>query len=140
MENSKSLTWPEFLEQFKPLRNELSADPGQLMYETFGAELEFVSNADPHRVWTYVDSGEYSVIVEGLQFSNRVAFYITEVPWVDGFSYEVGLEEEPETCSACGEDETPDGETLMVSYGCSWRKGYCMNCCNCEHHKGTEWY
>jgi hypothetical protein len=140
MDNAKRLTWPEFLEQFRPTRNELSNESDQLMYETYGAELEFVMNADPNHVWTYVDSGEYAVTVEGRQIANRVGYFITELPWVEGTSYEVDLDEVPESCSGCGEEETPDGETLMVSYGCDSRKEYCMNCCNCADHRGTEWY
>lgn len=140
MSETKQLTWSEFVQQFKPRRNHLSPNPEEYMFETFGAELEFVADFEEIFVWTYVDHGEFSVTIEGMQVKNRVGYFVTEQPWTEGTSYEIDMDDVPESCSGCGEDETPDGETLMVSYGCDIRKQYCLNCCNCPEHKDTEWY
>jgi hypothetical protein len=53
------------------------------MFETYGAEQDFVYATDYHYVWTYVDGDEGTYLVSGRAFVNRIGYIITEVPWED---------------------------------------------------------
>jgi|Laugrespbdmm15sn_2_1035079.scaffolds.fasta_scaffold86555_2 hypothetical protein len=117
--NELSLTWSEFVDQFKPETNKFSKDPDQMMYETYGEEVEWVSRMDPHYVWTYVDVDFGSVVVEGYHYVNRIGYFITEVPWIDSTSYEVDLQ--MSTCDNCSVALEESG------YDCD---GLCVNCCD----------
>jgi hypothetical protein len=138
--NELSLTWSEFVEQFKPEPNKFSNDPDQQMFETYGEELEFVMKAKPNNIWTYLNTDGGTVTVEGFHYVNRIGYFITEVPWIDSTSYEIDLEMSPECCEACGEAETLDGELIMDVFRCDKQNGYCLNCCGCEDHTGEAWY
>ena len=140
MSNQVSMTWSEFVDFFKPIKNHFSNDPDNLMFETYGEELEFVNKANPHNIWTYLDTDGGSVTVEGFHYVNRIGYYITEVPWIDATSYEIDLEMYPECCADCGEAETLDGELIMDVFRCDAQKEYCLNCCGCPEHEGEDWY
>ena len=99
MDNQVSMTWSEFSDFFKPIRNIFSNDPDQQMYETYGAELDFIMHAKPNNVWTYLQTDEGSVTVEGVHYVNRLGYFITEVPWIDSTSYEIDLQ--IDTCDNC---------------------------------------
>lgn len=73
------LEYDEWFDKYKPI----TTDHGDIrIYETFGADLEFIQSiTDDNRVWTWIDSGDYSVIANGAFFVNRLCFYVTEVPW-----------------------------------------------------------
>lgn len=123
-----SLTWDEWQEQFKPMKNTLhSYDPTSPAFETYGEELEFVKQyVDENKVWTMIDFGYGSVIVNGMRWINRMCYYVTEKPWDENDDYEVALYLETcETCekvleNACIED---DGEMT------------CSDCCGHEECK-----
>src|SRR4051812_14157929 len=84
MQNN-GLTWEQFVEQYKPVTNEIdnNASKDNLMFETFGNELEFVNAADEHYVWTIVHDGQTEEIYPGRRFVNRLGYFITEIPWKD---------------------------------------------------------
>ena len=134
------LTWSEFVDQYKPIRNVFSKDEDQQMYETFGAELDFVTKANSNNVWTYLEGDGATVVVEGYHYVNRLGYYITEIPWEEGNSYQVDLEPWAESCEDCGESETLDGELIMDVFRCPDQKEYCLNCCGCPEHVGEDWY
>ena len=92
MSNQIFLTWSEFVQQFRPVPNKFFEDPGELMYETYGEEFDYVSGYEPNKVWTYIDHDTGSLVVEGLQKTNRVGYFITEIPWEDETSYEIEIE------------------------------------------------
>lgn len=90
----------EWEDTYKPIVNTLSDNPswdsgsGGLMFETYGHELDHVrriSEENPKRVWTYIDGHDYPVIVNGYHIVNRIGYFITDVPAVDGFDYEVTI-------------------------------------------------
>ena len=63
MTNFVSLTWKEFEEQFKPIKNHFSKDPDETMFETYGEEVDFViANTPERKVWTWAD-GDYCSFV-----------------------------------------------------------------------------
>ena len=118
MDNQVSMTWSEFVDFFKPETNKFSKDPDQMMYETYGEEVEWVNRYDPHYVWTYVDIDFGSVVVEGYHYVNRIGYFITEVPWIDGTSYEIDLQ--MNLCDNCGE------QLALKEFDCD---GLCTDCC-----------
>ena len=93
------LTWEQFVEQYKPIKNKFTKDPDQVMFETYGEEVEFVKQQDPYHIWTYVDGDNCSVTTNGWHFVNRIGDYVTEVPWKDEDYYEVDLQ--VDTCEKC---------------------------------------
>jgi hypothetical protein len=70
----------EFDETYRPLPNPLdsSASFDGALLETYGPELDHVTSADPHHVWTVLD-GAPPVIVSGFHVVNRLGYLITEV-------------------------------------------------------------
>ena len=140
MPKQVSLTWTEFVEQFQPIRNVFSNDEDQQMFETYGAELDFVQNVPIDRVWTYLEVEGGTVITNGFHYVNRLGYFITTVPAEEDTEYEVDLEMWTECCRDCGEAETKDGEVIMETYKCDAQQEYCLNCCGCDDHKGEKWY
>ena len=69
------ITEDEFFNNFKPITNPHN---GTLVFETFGAEHNFVRNQPENTVWTLLDDNS---IVSGYHWANRVGYYVTEVPW-----------------------------------------------------------
>jgi hypothetical protein len=119
--NEVSMTWSEFVNFFKPETNKFSKDPDMQMYETYGEELEYVQRYDPHYIWTYLETDEGSVTVEGFHYVNRLGYFITEVPWIDSTSYEIDLQ--VDTCDNC---DGPFGDFQHDN-------GLCDECCEgCE--------
>ena len=81
------MTEEEWFATYKPIPNHIdknaSFNDGEhgYMFETYGAEVEFVKKADPAHIWTYGDgddSGTY--IWNGWHFVNRLGYFITELP------------------------------------------------------------
>lgn len=134
------LTWEQFVEQYKPIKNKFTKDPDQVMFETYGEEVEFVKQQDPYHIWTYVDGDTASLTINGWAFVNRIGYYVTEVPWKEEDYYEIDIQPWPESCEACGEAETLDGELIMEVFRCDAQNEYCLNCCGCEDHVGEAWY
>lgn len=73
--------WDAFAEKFKPIKNHISKYDESLMFETFGAEFEYVKEQDFRHVWTWVDGDMSSLLVPGIAYVNRLGYYVTEVPW-----------------------------------------------------------
>mgnify|MGYP007026933764 FL=1 len=80
----------EFFEKYKPVANTLGEnylieqDGVCVGFETFGADLDFVRKADPKHVWTLIDCDNTHVISAGFQTVNRLAYFVTQEPWVSG--------------------------------------------------------
>lgn len=95
------LEYEEWYEKYKPIET----DHGDLMvYETYGKDLEFIQSIiEDNRVWTFVDGGDYSCIVNGAMFVNRLCYYVTEIPWEgEAGDIEIDLYEANE-CDITGE-------------------------------------
>lgn len=99
--------WDTWAEKYKPIPNKFSKQPDELMYETYGEEVEFVQKADNRYIWTYVDSDMCSLLLAGYHYVNRLGYYITEVPWTDeDTTVLLSVERECE----CYDDETGEGK------------------------------
>jgi hypothetical protein len=105
----KTLTWKEFEEQFKPIKNHFSSDPDQQMFETYGEEVEFViSKVEENKVWTWADGDYCSYVSNGYHYVNRIGYYVCEVPYDEDTEYEIITSTEEE-CECYSEDAYDDG-------------------------------
>jgi hypothetical protein len=113
-----SLTWDEWVEQFKPIKNHITKYPDNHMeyesFETFGEEVEFViSKANDNLVWTFSDGDMCTYLSNGYHYINRINYYVCTVPYDPDKTYEIIVSTEQEcTCYSEDEDvmETRDGE------------------------------
>ena len=109
--------WNAFSDKYKPIINKFSKDPTEVMYETYGEEVEYIQNYDPKYVWTYVTGDMCDLIIAGYHYVNRLGYYITENPW-DNEDTTVLLSVERE-CE-CYDEETGEGKEdcqLCEGYG-----------------------
>lgn len=83
---------------FKPVQNHISDDRGWngLMFETYGDDLQFVVAQPQNKVWTWVDSDEGTVILNGYHLVNRIGYFVTEKPWSVEQAIQVETYEESE--------------------------------------------
>ena len=117
-----SLTWKEFEEQFRPIKNHLVNDPDQQMFETYGDEVEFViSQIAQNKVWTWADGDYCSFISSGYHYVNRIGYYVCEVPYDEDTEYEIIVSTEEE-CECYNEEGYEDGE--MGRADCEKCEGY----------------
>jgi len=118
----KTLTWKEFEEQFKPIKNHFSSDPDQQMFETYGEEVEFViSKVEENKVWTWADGDYCSYVSNGYHYVNRIGYYVCEVPYDEDTEYEIITSTEEE-CECYNEEGYEDGE--MGRADCKECEGY----------------
>lgn len=129
MSKRVSLTWSEFEEQFKPIKNSFRKHSEDFMYETYGEELDFVRSAPENTIWTYSQIDYGFVISEGYHFVNRLGYYVTEIPFEPDTEYEVDLY--IETCEVCNNPFNDD------AYACQEddMEYTCNNCCG---HEGCK--
>lgn len=78
----------EFVQRYRPIKNHLdpNANPNLTygMFNTYGEEYDFVKATNEDRVWSYIDGDFVTVILPGIAGgSDRLGFYITEVPWTN---------------------------------------------------------
>ena len=80
------MKWSDWEEKYKPVKNHLDkyGNGESLMFETYGAEQEYVQSVDEKRVWTWVDGDCSSLILAGYHYVNRLGYYVTEEPWETG--------------------------------------------------------
>lgn len=111
----------EWEEQFKPVVNHLDENASWqneygvgIMFETYGAEEQYVFDQDPLKVWTYVDGDDGGTyLVSGRCFINRIGYFVCEVPYDDAIIYEIQVQEpDDELCEMCesNEKESPEGK------------------------------
>lgn len=93
---TKRIGFEKWVEKFKPIANHLCPSRGNYQvddqsytFETFGDELEFVRKQDANKVWTLLDCDGKFYVGEGFHLVNRVAYFVTEVPFVDGDFYNI---------------------------------------------------
>lgn len=55
-------------------------EPDGRMYETYGADLNYINSMPANFVWTLVDGDEDSVVVNGRAYVNRLGYYLTKKP------------------------------------------------------------
>jgi hypothetical protein len=117
-----SLTWKEFEEQFKPIKNHLVNDRDSIMFETYGEELDFVRTQDPNCIWTYADGDYCSFVMNGYHFVNRIGYHITEVPFDPETLYEIVVSTEQEC--VCYKEEGYEESGEFGDPNCPECEGY----------------
>ena len=106
----------EWLEKYKPVTNHIGTHGAyeNKMFETFGAELDFVflkNQQTPENVWTLLEGDEGQYFVAGFHVVNRVGYFITENPWETG-TEEYSNDDEVDTSFQIG-DRTFSCETAF---------------------------
>ena len=74
-----------FYEKYTPIQNHLdenAAFDGNL-FETYGAEIQFVLNYDRKKVWTILEAENNIYIAAGYHLVNRLGYFITDIEWTD---------------------------------------------------------
>jgi len=59
------------------------------MWETHGAELNFVRNQPKERVWTLIDGEEGPTVISGFHPVDAIGHFVTELPWTEETEVEV---------------------------------------------------
>lgn len=88
------MTYEQWIEKFKPIKNHIagSAPFNGTLFETFGAEYDFIRQQPPNKIWTVVDAEGHSTIISpGHHFCNRLGYLVCEVEWEEGCDIEVFL-------------------------------------------------
>ncbi len=101
------ITDARFRERFAPLKNHLNphAPFDGCMFETFGAELEYIRTQDPALVWTVIDCDGSMTIESGCHFVNRLGYLVASRPRPDTSTYAV--EDDP---------AEPEADSVSVSH------------------------
>lgn len=93
------MTEDEFDEQYPLVSNHLNPNaswafgdgPGCL-FETYGAELDFVRSQNPLTIWTLVDGDDNSqYVISGYHLVNRIGYLISTVPFPEDAAIEVPI-------------------------------------------------
>jgi hypothetical protein len=116
--------WSEWENKFKPIKNHFR-DPQheEIIFETYGEEMEFLKTQDYRNVWTWVQGDYCDLIVNGFAFVNRIGYYVCEVPWDETKDYEVIISTEVE-CE-CYDAETGEGkDDCLVCEGYGMKTEY----------------
>jgi hypothetical protein len=98
------MTEDEWYEKYKPIQNHLDSNAswnGQ-MFDTYGAEIEFVNIQPNENVWTWLEGdtgGTY--LVSGKSYVNRLGYFICTVPCTEE-AISITIDEPEELCDECG--------------------------------------
>lgn len=132
------LTEEEWFEQFKPVLNHIDENGSfdGYMFETYGDEVDYVKGQDVHHIWMYGDGDDGgSYIWNGWGFVNRIGYFITEVPWVEGTTYQIQVSIPIYYCENCDKEwEDPDN-LINDKY---WELQKCPDCATIEEIKELE--
>lgn len=79
----RAMNYFHWRRKYGPLTNHLDPNASfeRCMFETYGAELEFVRSVPDSRIWTLVEGDTGTLyIVDGFHFVNRLGYFITANP------------------------------------------------------------
>ena len=78
------LPYKRWLKQYKPIKNTVADDASEeIIFETYGPELERVLAEPNNKIWTLVDEGRHLITYAGYHLVNRLNYFICKVPWKD---------------------------------------------------------
>jgi hypothetical protein len=83
------LTYDEWYDKYRPIANPASPVKDDIIFETYGNDVDFLNKQNPLCIWTDLDGDECNFIASGAHFVNRICYYITEVPFEEGEPIEV---------------------------------------------------
>lgn len=93
-----TMSYDTWVETYRPIRNEIDTNASfdGLMFETFGAEHDFVAGIaqqDPNKVWTLREEDGVMAVTPGMGFVNRLGYFVTEVAAGDDVPDEILLDD-----------------------------------------------
>lgn len=145
MSDFKEMTMEEWEATYKPIPNNIDKnasfqnETGQgIMFETYGAELEFVKKADPKHIWTYGDGDDGgSYIWNGFHYINRLGYFITELPAPDEEECVIQIKVSSYWyyCEGCNAEIEDDGQLINDKFY-EWQ--CCPLCATPEQLKEIE--
>lgn len=115
MKDFIEMDFEEWVETYKPIKNNIDTNASfdGLMFETYGAEVEFVKKADPAHIWTYGDGDDGgSYIWNGWSFVNRIGYFITEVPCPENIEVQIKISSYWYYCEGCNKEMEDDGQLI----------------------------
>jgi hypothetical protein len=121
---TQEMTYSQWQDKYKPILNHITNN-GDISFETYGEELDFINSHDPHYIWTEVQGDMCFALVAGRAFVNRLVYFVCENPWTDADEPFIILSEEKE-CS-CYSEEDDIMESRSGEYGdpeCKECEGY----------------
>lgn len=119
MNNFIEMDFDEWCDTYKPIPNNYdeNASFDGAMFETYGAEVEFVKKANPAYIWTYGDGDDGgSYIWNGWSFVNRIGYFITEVPCPPDTDIQIKVSSYWYYCEGCGAEIEDDGQLINDRY------------------------
>lgn len=126
MRNFIEMDFDTWVETYKPIKNHIDPDASfdGYMFETYGAEVEFVKSSFPEYVWMYGDGDDgEGHIWSGWGYINRIGYFITEVPFPPNTDVQVNMNDYCYFCETCfqeweGEAGHLVSDTLGEIYKC----------------------
>lgn len=79
------MNYDEWVSYYRPYTNHLDehASFEGKMFETYGAEVEYVKAFDYNRVWTFISDAYGDRIEPGLRVVDRLGYFLTDEPWLE---------------------------------------------------------
>ena len=87
----------QFVSHFRPVPNHLNDNAsfdfgdGGCLFETYGAELDYIRLQPRDHIWTVLDVDGELMIANGLRYVNRIGYILTERYWPEYALFEVDL-------------------------------------------------
>ncbi|MGI9363366.1 MAG: hypothetical protein ACR2O7_17735 [Parasphingorhabdus sp.] len=77
------MTFDQWCEKYRTVQNTLRPDAPHdgLMFETYGAEQEYVRRQAEDCIWTLIETENGFAILSGWHVVNRFGYFVTERPW-----------------------------------------------------------
>jgi hypothetical protein len=85
------ISYEQWLEKYRPIKNPFDSDaPFEgCMFETYGADLEFVHIQPARKIWTLLDCDGKLILCEGFHYVNRHGYFISEVDFPADFFFSI---------------------------------------------------
>lgn len=78
------MTYEQWEETYNPILNPQHNDNNaSIQFETYGEDLDFVLQQPTNNIWTELDGDDGVYLVTGYHLTNRISYYVTEVPWTN---------------------------------------------------------
>lgn len=138
MSNFIEMDFDEWFDTYKPIPNNIDTNASfdGHMFETYGAEVEFVKKADPAHIWTYGDGDDGgSYVWNGWSFVNRIGYFITEVPCPPDTTIQIRVSSYWFYCEGCGAEIEDEGQEINEKF---YDLEFCPECATVEQLKEIE--
>jgi len=138
MDTFIEMDFDEWCATYKPIPNNIVEDSSfdGTMFETYGAEYEFVKKADPAYIWMYGDGDDGGTYIwNGWHIVNRIGYFITEVPCPPDTTIQVKISSYWFYCEGCSAEIEDDGQLINDKY---YDLGFCPECATVEQIKQIE--